>query len=85
MKFKATVYVRVRGNVSYSAGNAVRQNVNRVSGVDLDVDTLRIGKVIDLVFESPSEETVRRQLAILSDRLLANTVIEDWSYELEVL
>ena len=85
MKFKATVHVRVRGNVSDSAGNAVRQNVNRVPDVDLDVDTLRIGKVIDLEFESPSEKIVRKQLDILCDRLLANTVIEDWSYELEVL
>ena len=85
MKFKATVFVRVRGNVSDSAGNAVKQNVNRVSDVDLDVSTLRIGKVIDIEFESPSEEEAKDQLAILSDRLLANTVIEDWSYELQVL
>ena len=85
MKFKAIVFVRVRGNVSDSAGNAVKQNVNRVPGVDLDVSALRIGKVMDIVFESPSEEEAKEQLAILSDRLLANTVIEDWSYELEAL
>ena len=85
MKFKATVFVRVRGNVSDSAGNAVKQNVNRVPDVKLDVSTLRIGKVMDIVFESPSLEEAKEQLAILSDRLLANTVIEDWSYELEVL
>ena len=85
MKFKATVFVRVRGNVSDSAGNAVKQNVNRVPGVDLEMSALRIGKVMDLVFNSPTKETAEEQLAILSDRLLANTVIEDWSYELEVL
>ena len=85
MKFKATVFVRVRGNVSDSAGNAVKQNVNRVPGVELDISTLRIGKVMDLVFDAPDEDAAKEQVAILSDRLLANTVIEDWSYELEVL
>ena len=72
-------------NVSDSAGNAVKGNVNRVPGVELDVSALRIGKIMDLEFESPSVEEAKEQLAILSDRLLANTVIEDWSYELEVL
>ena len=85
MKFKATVFVRVRGNVSDSAGNAVKQNVNRVPGVELDISTLRIGKVMDLVFDAPDEDAAKEQVAILSDRLLANTVIEDWSFELEVL
>ena len=32
---------------------------------------------------SKSEEIAREQMDLLSDRMLANTVIEDWEYELE--
>ena len=33
--------------------------------------------------EAPDEAEARRSLELLSDRLLANPVIEDWSLELE--
>jgi phosphoribosylformylglycinamidine synthase len=41
-----------------------------------------MGKVIDLWFEAPDREYATKELYTLSDRLLANTVIEDWSFEL---
>ena len=34
-------------------------------------------------FEAESEEKAREQLDLLSDRLFANIVIEDWEYNLE--
>ena len=34
-------------------------------------------------FEAESEEKAREQLDLLSDRMFANIVIEDWEYELE--
>ena len=39
-------------------------------------------KVIELLCEAESEEKAREQLDILSDRLFANVVIEDWEYDL---
>jgi phosphoribosylformylglycinamidine synthase len=33
--------------------------------------------------EAPNEEEARRRLELLSDRLLANPVIEDWTLELQ--
>ena len=81
MKFKATVNVRLRGSVSDAAGNAVMNNTNRVTE-GLKSNLLRIGKVIDYWFEAKDYETAEKELYKLSDLLLANTVIEDWSYEL---
>ena len=81
MKFKATVNVRLRGSVSDAAGNAVMNNTHRVAE-GLKSNFLRIGKVIDYWFEAPDRETAEKELYILSDRLLANTVVEDWSYDL---
>ena len=80
MKFKATVYVKLRGSVSDAAGNAVMNNTNRVAP-NLKSNLLRIGKVIDYWFEAKDYETAEKELYKLSDLFLANTVIEDWEYE----
>ena len=82
MRFKALVFVRLRGSVSDAAGNAVMNNVNRIAP-QLQPHLLRIGKAIDSWFDAETEEIAREQMDLLSDRMLANTVIEDWSYDLE--
>ena len=81
MKFKARIFIRLRGQVDDSPGNAVRDASRRLS--DLDIKKLRLGKVIDLYFEAPDREYAMEQVELLSDRLYANTVIEDWSFDLE--
>ena len=71
----------MRGSVSDAAGNAVMNNTNRVAP-KLKSNLLRLGKCIDYWFEAEDYETAEEELRILSDQMLANTVIEDWSYEL---
>ena len=34
-------------------------------------------------FDAETEEIARKEMDLLSDRMLSNTVIEDWSYELD--
>jgi phosphoribosylformylglycinamidine synthase len=46
------------------------------------VKTLRIGKAIELELEAPDQATAQAQVELLSDRLLANPVIEDWSLQI---
>ena len=82
MRFKVKVFIRLRESVSDAAGNAVRANVNKIAP-DIQVSRLRINKLIELTFEAISEEKAREQLDLLSDRLFANIVIEDWEYDLE--
>ena len=84
MKFKARVYIRLRASVSDAAGNAIKANVNKVAK-DIDVSVLRIGKIIELEFESENEDKAREQLDLLSDRMFANIVIEDWEYDLDIV
>ena len=81
MKFKALIFIRLREQVDDSPGNAVRAASGRLS--DLDIKKLRLGKVIDLYVEAPDKEYAMEQVELLSDRLYANTVIEDWSFDLE--
>ena len=81
-KYKARIFIRLFESVSDAAGNAVRANVNKIAP-DIQVSRLRINKLIELTFEAVSEEKAREQLDLLSDRLFANIVIEDWEYDLE--
>ena len=81
MRFKALVFVRLRGSVSDAAGNAVMKNTHLVAP-NLKPHLLRIGKAIDFWFDAETEEIAREEMDLLSDRMLANTVIEDWEYEL---
>jgi phosphoribosylformylglycinamidine synthase len=80
MKFKALVFVRLRSQVDDSPGNAVRDACKRLS--ELKIKKLRLGKVIDVWLEAESREYAEKELEMLSDRFLANTVMEDWDYEL---
>ena len=80
MKFKALVFIRLRSQVDDSPGNAVRDACKRLS--ELNIRKLRLGKVIDVWLEAESREYAEKELEMLSDRFLANTVMEDWDYEL---
>jgi len=80
-RYKARIFIRLRDSVSDAAGNAVKANVNRIAP-DIKVEKLRINKIIELLCEAESEEKAREQLDLLSDRLFANVVIEDWEYDL---
>ena len=80
-RYQARVLVRLRPSVLDPAGEATRGAAERL-GVE-GISKLRIGKAVELEVEAPDAEEARRRLAVLSDRLLANPVIEDWSLELQ--
>jgi phosphoribosylformylglycinamidine synthase PurS subunit len=61
------------------AGEATRAAAGRL-GVT-GVTRLRIGKAIEVELEADDQASAQAQLALLSDRLLANPVIENWSLE----
>tara|TARA_R100001480_G_scaffold69506_2_gene80752 strand:+ start:416 stop:670 length:255 start_codon:yes stop_codon:yes gene_type:complete len=81
MKFKAKIYVRLRAAVDDSAGNAVRQACGRLS--DLKMEKLRLGKLIEIDFEAPDKEYAEKEIEMLSDRLFANAVIEDYEWSVK--
>jgi phosphoribosylformylglycinamidine synthase len=77
--FRARVQVSLRPSVLDPAGEATRAAAARleVSGLQ----RLRIGKAIEVELEAPDRASAQSQLELLSDRLLANPVIEDWTLE----
>ena len=78
--FKARVQISLRPSVLDPAGEATLSAANRL-GVK-GIERLRIGKSVDLEVSAPNEEEARRRIELLSDQLLANPVIEDWSLQL---
>ncbi|MEI6030314.1 MAG: phosphoribosylformylglycinamidine synthase subunit PurS [Synechococcaceae cyanobacterium ELA739] len=78
--FHARVLVSLRPSVLDPAGEATRAAASRL-GVH-GLQRLRIGKSIEVALDAPDREVAKAQLELLSDRLLANPVIEDWSLEL---
>ena len=80
-RFQARVLVRLRPSVLDPAGEAARGAAERL-GVE-GLSKLRIGKAVEMELEAPDEAEARRRLELLSDRLLANPVIEDWTLELQ--
>ena len=79
--YQARVLVKLRPSVLDPAGEATCSAAARleVNGIK----KLRIGKAVDIEMEATDEKEARRLLTILSDRLLANPVIEDWTLELQ--
>tara|TARA_E500000178_G_scaffold42085_1_gene37752 strand:- start:308 stop:568 length:261 start_codon:yes stop_codon:yes gene_type:complete len=80
-RYQARVLVRLRPSVLDPAGEATRGAAARL-GVE-GISKLRIGKAVELEVDAPNATEARRRLELLSDRLLANPVIEDWSLELQ--
>jgi phosphoribosylformylglycinamidine synthase len=78
--FRARVQVSLRPSVLDPAGEATRAAASRL-GVE-GIQRLRIGKAIEVELEAPDRATAQQRMERLSDRLLANPVIEDWSLDL---
>ncbi|MFM7238240.1 MAG: phosphoribosylformylglycinamidine synthase subunit PurS [Cyanobium sp.] len=78
--YQARVLVSLRPSVLDPAGEATRAAAARL-GVT-GVRRLRIGKAVELELDAPDRATAEAQLEQLSDRLLANPVIENWALEI---
>ncbi len=78
---KAVVYVTLKQAVLDPAGQAVAGTLGRL-GFD-GVQSVRVGKYIELELKDVvSEDAARDRIGQMCERLLANTVIEDYRIEL---
>ena len=78
--FNAKVKVSLRSSVLDPAGEAAKKAALKLGIKGLN--ELRIGKSIDISIDAPNQEEAIRQIELLSERLLSNPVIENWSMEL---
>lgn len=77
---RAKVYVRLKNGVLDPQGQAVQQALHRLNFSD--VEDVRIGKLIELQLDGSSREEAEEKLTSMCEQLLANTVIESYSFEI---
>jgi phosphoribosylformylglycinamidine synthase len=80
---KATVTVELKPSVLDPQGKAIQHSLNSLGFAG--VEDVRVGKVfrITLAASGQTRENVEQQLRQMCERLLANTVVENFSYTLE--
>jgi len=78
---KATVYVTIKKSVLDPQGVAVQGALHSVGFQE--VESLRIGKYMELTLDTDDRAVAEERLKEMCEKLLANTVIEDYRYELE--
>ncbi|GKU84520.1 phosphoribosylformylglycinamidine synthase subunit PurS [Niallia sp. NCCP-28] len=78
--FKVKVYITLRESVLDPQGNAVKGSLHSLDYKE--VSDVRIGKYLELTIEK-SEKNIDEVVKEMCEKLLANTVIEDYSYEIE--
>lgn len=78
---KARVIITLKNGVLDPQGAAIQ---SALGGLGFNgVDGVRQGKVIDLDVTAETPEAARAEIGNMCEQLLANTVIENYSIELE--
>ena len=81
MMFKAIVTVMLKKSVLDPQGAAVERALKSHARVVLE--SVRIGKVIELVLEGASEAEVETRVTQWADQLLANPIMETYTVRVE--
>ncbi|WP_332633266.1 phosphoribosylformylglycinamidine synthase subunit PurS [Halalkalibacter flavus] len=77
--YKVKVYVTLRESVLDPQGGAVKRALHTMEYKE--VEEVRIGKYMELTVNST--ENVEQRIDEMCSKLLANTVIEDYRFEIE--
>jgi phosphoribosylformylglycinamidine synthase len=80
MKFKATVRVTLKPSVLDPQGAALERALKNMGGEG--VNSVRVGKIIEIVLDGSGESAVSEQVNGWADKLLANPNMETFSLEL---
>lgn len=78
--FHCRVYITLRPSVLDPAGAALQSGLRQLGYPS--VRQTRIGKYIELTLEAETEAAAHQDLTAMCEGLLANTVIENYRFEL---
>ncbi|CAM4413105.1 MULTISPECIES: phosphoribosylformylglycinamidine synthase subunit PurS [Paenibacillus] len=78
---KATVYVTIKQNVLDPQGAAVEGALHSMGFQE--VGKVRIGKYLEFELDTTDRLEAEQRVTLMCEKLLANTVIEDYRFELE--
>lgn len=78
---KAKIYVTLKAGIVDPQGRAIQQAL--VTLGFSTVNDVRVGKFLEIEISEESPAEAETRLKAMCEKLLANTVIEDYRYELE--
>ncbi|MBD3233025.1 MAG: phosphoribosylformylglycinamidine synthase subunit PurS [candidate division Zixibacteria bacterium] len=73
----ARVYVSLKTGLADPQGQTIKQALNEI-GYE-DIDEVRVGKFFDIHLKTDDKDEVRRILSEISEKILANPVIENFT------
>lgn len=82
-RYQAQIYITLRPSVLDPAGVAVQSGLHAL-GFET-AEQVRIGKYVEMTLEADTPELASQNLDQMCDRLLANTVIENYRFEITEL
>ncbi len=81
MKYTANIYVTLKEGVLDPQGGAVVNSLHTLGYSE--VEEVKVGKYMILELDASNMEVAKERVDEMCRRLLANTVIEDYKYELK--
>lgn len=79
--YLAKVYVTLKPTVNDPQGLTVKGGLKSLGFQT--IESVRIGKYMEIAFEAKSDEDAAAQVRQMCQKLLANTVIEQFRFEIE--
>lgn len=78
--YKVTVFVSLKESVLDPQGNAVKDSLHALNYDE--VQSVRVGKYLEVEVDASNEEAARERVTEMCEKLLANTVIEDYKLDI---
>ena len=78
---RVKIFVSLKSGVLDPQGKAIERSLHTL-GFD-EVQDVRVGKYLELNIDTPSRAAAEAKIRAMCDKLLANTVIEDYRFEIE--
>ncbi|MDA0738996.1 MAG: phosphoribosylformylglycinamidine synthase subunit PurS [Nitrospirae bacterium] len=78
---KAKIHVTLKSGILDPQGRAIQQSLATLGFSS--VHDVRVGKFLEVELGDSDQSQAESQLKAMCEKLLANTVIEDYRYELE--
>ena len=77
---KAKIHVTLKSGILDPQGRAIQQSLATLGFSS--VSDVRVGKLLEIELEDMDKNQAESQLKAMCEKLLANTVIEDYRFEL---
>ncbi|MCH7625725.1 MAG: phosphoribosylformylglycinamidine synthase subunit PurS [Chloroflexi bacterium] len=79
--YLAKVFIQLKPTVSDPQGQTIHGGLRQL-GFD-SVESVRAGKYMEIRLDEDDEESAGRKLRDMCEKLLANPIIEDYTFDLE--